>query len=336
VVFSYAAGEVGNKKAEKAARELAYTKRDSSSYIKPAGWVLANDSIDINRIKESTPPVSASPDPSKTFSVKDWKKIQNNYNSNKTAKFGNVSQNTTVYYGELNLGNKGEDLKYSDYTDDELTKILGITKMDLKYSERTHLFIFKDLASKTSVGDMEDVILDMIDHFADGTGTDYQNEVLTKAVEKHSETQRYMNDFTDVFKTQFELNNGDIESVADSNNIHDALRNQGVLLSKYDYFGIGDIFGGLTMAVHSWTESEVKVTDININDDGTYNGVLEFTFKDNFGLDKDDVEKYWVIPGFKNWFILQHSNQYKEKYKPFKTVVRIYKKFDGKIEGYKQ
>ena len=103
MAFSYAAGEVGNKKAERAARELAYTKRDSSSYIKPAGWVLANDSIDINRTKESTPSVSASPDPSKTFSVKDLKKQLESWHESPEK---NESIHANNGYGENVIKNK--------------------------------------------------------------------------------------------------------------------------------------------------------------------------------------------------------------------------------------
>lgn len=73
--------------------------------------------------------------------------------------------------------------------------------------------------------------------------------------------------------------------------------------------------------------------NFKINDDGTYKGVLEFTFKDNFGLDKNDLPpQYAAIPGFKSWFILQHSKKYNGKYKPFKTVAVLEKEFSGTLE----
>ena len=61
--------------------------------------------------------------------------------------------------------------------------------------------------------------------------------------------------------------------------------------------------------------------------------VISCTFKDNFGLDKDDLPpQYAAIPGFKSWFILQHSKKYNGKYKPFKTVVVLDKEFSGILE----
>lgn len=106
-----------------------------------------------------------------------------------------------------------------------------------------------------------------------------------------------------------------------------------MLLSQYDYSDFKDLLGGYTFTVHSWTESDVSLKNFKINDDGTYNGMLEFTFKDNFGLDKDDLPpQYAAILGFKSWFILQHSKKYNGKYKPFKTVVVLDKEFSGTLE----
>jgi len=89
------------------------------------------------------------------------------------------------------------------------------------------------------------------------------------------------------------------------------------------------------MAIHSWTDSIVDVVSFEISPDGSYTGTLRFTFMDNFGLDKHDVEKFGYIPGFTSWFVLQHHYKHWGSYKPFKTVVEIYYPISGKIEGYK-
>lgn len=90
------------------------------------------------------------------------------------------------------------------------------------------------------------------------------------------------------------------------------------------------------MAIHSWTENDVDIKSFKILPDGSYSGTLRFTFKDNFGLNEEDVGKFGKIPGFASWFILQHYYKYSREYKPFKTVVEIDYPISGKIEGYKK
>ncbi len=140
------------------------------------------------------------------------------------------------------------------------------------------------------------------------------NAILTKTVKDHSTTKRYMSDFSKVFDAQLQSHNGDVSAFADNDDFHAALRKNGVLLSKYDHSGINDLFGGLEFAVHGWTESQVDVFSLNVEPDGSYSGTLRFTFKDNFGLNDPDIEKYGKYhDGFKSWFILQHYDEYSEK-----------------------
>ncbi len=100
--------------------------------------------------------------------------------------------------------------------------------------------------------------------------------------------------------------------VYDSKNISSVFHD---FLSKYDYFSPGNIVGSLAFYIHSWTESEVDVFSFHLGTDGMYSGTLEFTFKDNFGLDNEDVEKFGIVhKDFKSWFILQHYDKYNDKY----------------------
>ena len=106
---------------------------------------------------------------------------------------------------------------------------------------------------------------------------------------------------------------------------------------KYNYSGIDDMLGGLEFTIPGWSERKVDVLSLNIEADGSYSGTLRFIFKDNFGLNDPDVEQYGKYhDGFKSWFILQHYDEYNEKYKPFKTVVKIDYPISGKIKGYKK
>ena len=69
-----------------------------------------------------------------------------------------------------------------------------------------HEKALRNIGSVTSVKDkkMKVVINDMIDHFFDGTGTDYSNSILTDKVKNHDETKRFMKDFTQVFHSQLQ------------------------------------------------------------------------------------------------------------------------------------
>ena len=134
-----------------------------------------------------------------------------------------------------------------------------------------------------------------------------------------------MKDFSDVFKTYMSKYNGDYTAFAQSDNFRDDLKANGVLISKYSYGGglfDEDTWGGLTMAIHGWTENRVDITDSFIIGNKYYTN-LQFTFIDNFGLDRDDLREFGIIPGFESWYALQHNKNYQGKYQPFKTVVTI-------------
>ncbi len=245
---------------------------------------------------------------------------------------------TPLYSGNIWGNEPQKDLYYSDLNKKQLTSLDGVTWFDTKANNKVHETLFRMLGNLTSSADskMQYVVNDMINHFFYGTGTDYSNPVLTEKVKNHNETQRYIKDVSNVFHKQLQQNKGDITKLYKTNGFRQALKDSNVLLSKYDYFNTSDKFNGLTMAIHSWTENDVNVESFKISPDGSYSGTLRFTFKDNFGLDKEDVEKYGKIPGFASWFTLQHNYKNEGKYKPFKTVVEIDYPISGKIEGYKE
>ncbi len=262
-----------------------------------------------------------------------------------------------LYHGDIWDGKTQEDLVVNDYSKEELIGFYtkqenptwiqsviesvakpGISENDLNLSEEEHIKRFRELAGVASLGsyvtfgEMDNVLSIMINHFLDGTETDFSHDDLTKEVENHKVTKAYMSDFTKVLKSQLQLYNGDIAALIDSGSLHKALQDAGVYLSQYDYSG-GDMITGLTLAIHGWTESDVEIQDFTIDDEGNYTGTLKFTFTDNFGLDYDDLPpEYVIIPGFRSWFILQHYDKYKGKYKPFKTIVEIDYPISGKIE----
>lgn len=100
---------------------------------------------------------------------------------------------------------KSEDLEYGDKTKDQLTAMKWITWMDfLVVSERDYINSWEYLARTLSVGEMQGVVLDMINHFCSGTGNDYKNATLTKYVKDDSVTSKFINDFTAQLKNELE------------------------------------------------------------------------------------------------------------------------------------
>ena len=242
--------------------------------------------------------------------------------------------NITVYYGDYWGDDEHLDLLYGDLSKSELRKLDWINWSDFFLTtELDYIMSWYMLVDTLSMGSTQDVLVDMMAHFLGGTGTDYSNSVLTEKVKKHSSTIDYMQDFTNVFNDFVYKYQGDVSAFANGDSFKQALRDDGVLFTKYDYWG-KDILGGLTMAIHSWTESQVDLTSFKINNNNTYSGNLRFTFKDNFGLDADDISEFGALAGFRSWFILQHYDKYDGKYKPFKTVVTIDYPIFGSLERY--
>jgi len=246
---------------------------------------------------------------------------------------GKWYKNIIVYYGNFWGTEKPSDLNYSDKNKEDLLNTKHISKFDLESSEREHIANWKSLARTLSSGDMQDVVIDMIDHFLDGSGTDYSNDTLTQIVKEHKVTQQFMSDFTNQFNEMMKQTNGDYESFANSEEFKNLLRDNKVYISTYSYGGgllDKDTYGGLTMAIHGWTEVTVTLTNFN-KTGNSYSGNLQFTFSDNFGLDESDIEEFGALAGFRSWYVLQHYDEYNHKYKPFKTKVTIDYAFSGSL-----
>ena len=237
--------------------------------------------------------------------------------------------NTTIYRGSIWNDSFEPDMSYANVSNIQLMKVLS--PISFMKNEKQHLNTWKNLVKILSDKNMQPVLMDMIDHFCNGKGADYSNKQLTNVVKYHPVTQDYMKDFSDVFKTYMSKYNGDYKAFAQSKDFRDALKASDVLISKYSYGGDlfdGDTWGGLTMAIHGWTESQVDVIDSFVIGNN-YCVNLQFKFIDNFGLDQDDFREFGIIPGFESWYALQHNMDYAGRYQPFKTVVTI----DYQIKG---
>lgn len=105
-------------------------------------------------------------------------------------------------------------------------------------------------------------------------------------------------------------------------------------------YGYNNGIPGLTLALDGFYGNKIRLKDFQ-STESTYSGALEFTFYDHFGLDTSDLadEKYGnltagTLPGFKQWFILQHWSELEGSVqpKPFVTNVSFSTPISGTYE----
>lgn len=196
------------------------------------------------------------------------------------------------------------------------------------------------------------ILSQMVDHFVGGSGDDYSNTDLTNAVKNHPNTQNYVNSVVDIVKDQISNANGNIENLLYDEQLwlHPLERKDQVIVKAMldginagnnnlylPSYGYNNGVPGLTLAIDGWYGNKIEIASFE-ESDGYYSGTLRFTFYDHFGLDTPDLseEKYGnmkagTIPGFRQWYILQHwdSLGYSVQPKPFVTVVSYSVSFSG-------
>lgn len=188
-----------------------------------------------------------------------------------------------------------------------------------------------------SSGDMQSVAMDMVAHFLLGSGNDYSNSNLTKAVLAYADTQRYISDTLGLFDLLLKQNNGNLLALMYTENNRDA--NPFVKLSQagdsrmgYPIFNkFEDNFNGLGITIHEFTGHGFGLIEYATNG-SQYSGVMRFTLWDNFGLDNDDFGITSALQGMRSWYILQHYAEYGGEYKPFRTVVTFDVSFSGTLK----
>lgn len=230
-------------------------------------------------------------------------------------------------------------MKTNDYSWEQIQQINPLLfNMNLNKAHKPDI-LFRDFermaTQKFSKGELENVVIDMINHFKNGNGRNYSNEVLTRHVKEHSTTKAYMELFKNAMIDELIKNNGDINSIKfnDSTKENNALYKFIQKNAKYPVFNSKeDRKTGLTIAINDTWGNNVEVRDYSL-DGKSFKGTLHFRFYDHFGLDQPDVEKkYVLLSGFRSGFVLQHYKGFEGKYKPFKTIIEIDVPFEGELE----
>lgn len=234
-------------------------------------------------------------------------------------------------------GYQSRDMACGDLTKSEIYKnsipagdMANMYKETISYDGRKQLFDnMRSLFKYCSMQPLQDVALDMIDHFRYANGSDYQNEILTEKVSEHESTQRFINGNTKLIVDTLKKYNGNIMGLAYSRKaLHKGIEDIGY--PHYDT--IYDLFHGLTICIDDTHGNKIEITDYHTNGNEFW-GTIRYTIYDHFGLDENDVKKYGWVPGFgfASWYTLQHYNGCEKQYKPFVTYVVIEEEFRGDV-----
>ncbi|MDR7001393.1 DUF3289 family protein [Neobacillus niacini] len=232
-------------------------------------------------------------------------------------------------------GNVANDMKTNDFTENKIKDISWMFRFQLLESYFPSILFdeFETMSTLLfSTGDMEDVVLDMIDHFKEGTGTKYSNQTLTKEASEHETTKAYVELVKNALVNELEKNGGNLaalkfdENTKQTNKFYNYIYQE----ARYPTFSTtSDNIGGLTITVNDTWGNTVSVKDFSV-EQNHFKGVMHVRLYDHFGLDLPDVQKKYVnLAGFRAWFVLQHYDKYDGKYKPFVTLMEM----DIPIEG---
>ncbi len=244
-----------------------------------------------------------------------------------------VYQTDRTYYYDAS-GNYAEDLVYADLTEAELRALEWVNWTDfVDYTAANHRAAWEDMCTLLFAReDMDDVILDMIDHFMGGSGSVYSNSVLTQEAYEHDSTQAYIESIEgqmDMLLSEYEGNISTWEYTADdreSNPIVIAFEERGINRPKYNTEN--NRLNGLQICVNDLWGIKIEITSYSINGNN-YSYTLHYTLYDHFGLDQPDVETYGYLSGFRSWYVLQHFSEYNSAYKPYLTLIE----FDETVSG---
>ncbi|MEQ8199000.1 MAG: DUF3289 family protein, partial [Clostridiaceae bacterium] len=233
-------------------------------------------------------------------------------------------------------GEPADDLKTNDFSNDDLLNINLLFTNELLLADKPDILfeIFKAMVTDFfSTEEMESVILDMIEHFKSGAGTDYSNSVLTLRAMEHENTKKYIDSTKSALIEELIMNGGNLSALEYKENGVETNLHKRIMLTERPIFNtITDIYQGLTITIDDTWANNIEVRNYSLVDKN-FEGTIHFTIYDHFGLDKPDVEKEYVfLGGFRSWFLLQHYNQFNSIYKPFVTVIEIDVPFEGFLD----
>ncbi|MEA1933764.1 MAG: DUF3289 family protein [Thermodesulfobacteriota bacterium] len=227
-------------------------------------------------------------------------------------------------------GTTANDMKYGDYTNEQIKNIRWNFQVDDMISDLDSIpskVLFRSFRHMVTelfaMGELEKNILRMIAKFEENSGGTYSAPTLVRAADSHQRTLGFVNELNGKLKTVIAKYRGDISKVRPAFD---------VVMTQRIYFNTKrDILRGMTIATNDIWAWTVEVLEYHF-DGVNYKGKYKITLYDHFGLDEPDVDyskKYGNLAGFRAWFILQHLDRF--AYKPFITVIELEKPFSGSL-----
>ena len=217
---------------------------------------------------------------------------------------------------------------YGTHSLDMLREIDGLTKRQIEACEKldyaTLFSSFINLVKLTSMGEMQMVALDMVEHFRSGEGKDYENDALTKNVRRHISTGRYVNRAKEIIRKYISQKEGIIENIK----IDTAGEFEKLSRPKFN-FDPFDLLGGLKITIYDTWGLYIELRDfVYCKESKQFKGKLNFVIYDHFGLDEMDVNKFGgllgeLTSGFGSWFCLQYYDGFEKKFRPFVDYIRF-------------
>ncbi len=247
------------------------------------------------------------------------------------------TKNTDEYLHSCKSGDEGpNDYRYSDKTQDELRELKFVNWSDFIQTKGVFEEYIKIMAKYFAYDDMDNVIVDMFDYFYSGKGGDYTNPLLTHHARNHEDSERYINETTAIINEYIETHNGDIKSLKYNEHTRDSSYIVSNMKEKVNPPTFEDKFGGLGICVDGTYGNQFEITSYKV-EGNSYEYTIKYTIYDIFGLDENDVEgegrlvKFGILAMFRNWYILQHYDEYDGEYKPFITYIEFEETVGGNL-----
>jgi hypothetical protein len=178
--------------------------------------------------------------------------------------------------GNFNLYEKIEDIK-----------VIKAIEKDLKLSKKTLIRRFEKLARLTSIGDMQNVTLKLVENFINNNDekTNFNDDILNNNVFDHETTKNFEKSVIDSFKEQLKISGGILKNVNISKN----------KIKRPNYGKILDIVNGFTFAINYLHGYSAQVIEYSYDyEKNNFDATIEITLADHFGLDFKDIEKYGI------------------------------------------
>lgn len=236
-----------------------------------------------------------------------------------------------------------EDYQYGNLSQsDMVNQKIGIKDKDFKNISKDELYntFLKNYIfylPKKNKKEYEELGTDMINHFADGTGSIYKDSRLTKTIIDDKNSKKYVNDVADVIKRYYSVHYEDLSGlVYDPNNRKNELITY-IKNSAGEYVADGmqsqeDLIIKLPnmkqhmenkLLMHSLTDVQIELVSYDVAK-GKF--TMRVTYYDIFGVDAHDIEEHSQAM-FKAWYVLQHYNVWKGEYVPYVDVISQEKEY---------